>query len=179
MNKNRVKFVIIIVVILIDFIYLYVLKYKRDYLKENTVPNEFVITYKYGGGYTTYANQLERYIMIDHNGDVVIELTDPNIEVDPMLYSVSRDKARELVEYLIKNNFKNIKEDLSNNNITDMSNNYINLQYPGYDKTVGGYGSTSNKRFSKYVDKFIETVGKDKIEEFKDRVKEYIENEGE
>ena len=179
MNKNRVKFVIIIVVILIDFIYLYVLKYKRDYTKENTIPNEFVITYRYGGGYTTYANSLERYVMIDHNGDVVIELTDTSIDVDPMLYSVGRDKAYELMEYLIKNGFKNIDEDLSENNVTDMSSAYINVQYPSYDKTVGGYAAILNKKFGSYRAKFIETIGEDKLEEFRELVKEHVEKEGE
>ena len=179
MNKNRVKFLIIIVVIIIDFIYLYVLKYKRDYFKENTIPEEYIITYRYGGGYTTYANALEKYIMIDYNGDVVIELSDPEIEVDPMLYSVGRDKASELIEYLIKNGFKSIKEDLTDNHVTDASSSYINLQYPGYDKTVGGYAATLNKKFRNYSNKIIETIGEDKLEEFKDRVQEYVEKERE
>ncbi len=179
-NKKAIIIVTILIVIVL-IIGIVIAAIKKHNMEEDNekgkMPTKFSISYSYGGGFTTYADSLHREITIDQDGNVTIELTIDDSKVEPLKYNIGKDKAKELMEFFYENEFYSVKKDLSNNDVTDLDSRYIEVKSNTFNRRVGGYAASLNNRFRKFSSKIVDTVGEEKIKEFRDSVIKAYEKE--
>lgn len=167
-NKKAVivVFALIVVVLVIGIVIAGVKKHKTkdDEVKE---PTKFTISYSYGGGFTTYANSITRKITVDQDGNVKVELGIDDSLVKPAEYKIDKKDAKELMEYFYDNEFYELKKDLSEDDVTDMYSSYLEVKSDAFNRKVGGYAASLNKKFRKFESKFEEIVlNKEVMEKF-------------
>ena len=176
-NKKAIIIVVllIVVVLLAGMVIAKIRDKKLDVDKEVTVPKTFVITYSYGGGFTTYANSLTRSISIDQDGKVIIKLAIDDPLVEPLEYSIDKEKANELIKFFVDNKFDKVKKDLSQNDVTDLNTSYIEVSSNTINRKVGGYAASINDKFRKYSHKFMSYIDENKLNEFNNKVTQAYE----
>ena len=179
-NKKAIIIVVILIVLVLIIGTIVAAIKKHNTEEENAkvkMPTKFTISYSYGGGFTTYADSLNREITIDQDGNVTIELTIDDSKVEPLKYNIGKDKAKELMKFFYENEFYDVKKDLSNNNVTDLDSRYIEVKSNTFNRRVGGYAASINNKFRKFSTKIIDIVGEEKIQEFRDSVIKAYEKE--
>ena len=170
------KTYIILTILILLTLFIYIIYPNKDItLKEEPIPEEYTITYSYGGGYGTYVQTLSKEIIISSDGTITIQLTDKDL-VDPITYKEDKKEIDKLYTYLIDNQFKAIKKELTNKNVTDYYSSYITIKYKGYERKIGGYAASLNKRYNKLETKIRDFIDEDKLEEFDNELKEYEKN---
>ena len=157
--------VILFIIILVCIIY----PNKKVKTKDNN--EEFTIIYTYGGGYGTITDTIYKIVTIKSNGDVTFQVEENKHDIAATLeYKIAPEEAKELYDYLIDNNFLKLKEKITDNGVTDYTSSYIEIKSDSVNKKVGGYAASLNKKYAKFENKVIETIGKDKIKEFDKKV---------
>ena len=165
MIKSSNKIVATLVGILLFSFFVYLIYPKVDNTLDEIVPKEYTITYTYGGGFGTVAQTVSKEAIIKSNGDVTIQVVNSN-SADPMKFTVDKDDVEELYKYLMKNNFKKMREKITDDKVMDAGTEYIELETPDFTRKIGGYAASTNNRFAKLENKIKETIGKDKIDEY-------------
>ena len=169
-NKKAVivVFALIVVVLVIGIVIAGVKKHKTsDDDDKVKMPTTFTISYSYGGGFTTYANSITRKITVDQDGNVKVELGIDDSLVKPAEYKIDKKDAKELMEYFYDNEFYELKKDLSEDDVTDMYSSYLEVKSDAFNRKVGGYAASLNKKFRKFESKFEEIVlNKEVMEKF-------------
>ncbi len=171
-NKKAVLVVVsLIVLVLIVGLIIAAIKNKDNKEeKEISMPSKFTISYCYGGGFTTYANSLNRCMSVDQDGNVKIELTIDDSKVKPLEFKVEAKDAKTLMRYFYDNEFYNLKKDLSKDDVTDLDTSYLEVESNTFNRKVGGYAASIDSKFRKFSNKVYELVGEEKVNEFSESV---------
>jgi len=177
-NKNAVLVVVgLIVLVLVIGLIIAAVRNKNNTgeKKEIEMPTKYKISYCFGGGFTTYADSLNRCFSVDQDGNVKLELTDDEAKVKPLEFKVDVKDAKILMRYFYDNEFYNLKKDLSNNDVTDLNTSYLKVESNTFNREVGGYAASLNSKFKQFSNKVYELVGEEKINEFTENVRNAYE----
>ncbi len=180
-NKKAIIIVVLLIVIVLLAGMVIAAIRNKNFKDEKRIhmPKDFVITYSYGGGFTTYANSLTRAISIDQDGTVTIQLDEKDSQVEPIKYSIGKEKAEEIMRFFLENNFEKVKKDLSQKDVTDLDTSYLEIKSDTVNRKIGGYAASINEKFRLFSRKFISYIDENKLSEFNNNVTKAYEKSNE
>ena len=178
--KNKKLLIgIILLIVLILIIACLIAHFKKEEPEDEKVkvPETFIISYSFGGGFGTYVDSITRKISVDQDGNVKIELDIKDSLVEPLEYKVEKKEAQAVMEYFVDNEFYNLKKDLAQENVYDASSSYLEVKSDSFNRRCGGYAAFIDKKYSKFTREFNKLIDEEKLKEFNAKVKEAYEKE--
>ena len=125
------------------------------------------VVYSYHSSYGSMIDTADKIITISSNGQV--KLTNSYNSLLE-IHSIPVSKYKELQDYINERGAIFNKKLSENNSVMDGGYDSITIKIAnGDEKTVGGY-MISNSKYSQIIDKIVEIVGHDNINNYEDRI---------